>query len=146
MSQSSNLFVGQILQIQINLDFAWTKCGFHILLNLNVIQKVVVQCFAKVEKLFDINARPFENEIHIGTSCVDSASKFGNTQAAIIENSLYHLSDMKFVLRVHLALSFEWRHKKSVELISCLCSRVSTPHLSYKLFHAVAKRHLVTYS
>ena len=36
-------------------------------------------------------------------------------------------------------------HKKSVELISCLCSRVSTPHQSNKLFHAVAIRHFATF-
>ena len=35
----------------------------------------------------------------------------------------------------------DFLHKNSVELIPCLNIRVSTPHISNKLFHAVTIRH-----
>ena len=36
-----------------------------------------------------------------------------------------------------VAMSLGFMHKKSVEVISCLTLRVSTPHISNKSFHAV---------
>ena len=48
--------------------------------------------------------------------------------ALLLQHGLYPVPDM-YVLGL--------RHGKSVEFVSCLNLRVTTPHLSNKLFHAV---------
>lgn len=119
-----------LLHNQVDMDFAGGKFVFHASLYLNIVQEVVFQGIANVKKLVQVDWRTLEDEIHIGTCGVDTPCKFGNAHTVLVKDGFNHLPYVKFLLRVHPVLRLCTGTKKAWILISCLCSRVSTPYIS----------------
>ena len=68
------------------------------------VYEIVVESIAKVKKLLHINTRPFKDEIHIGTSRMNTSRQFSHTHPTLVEDGFDHLPDMEFLLCGHVAM------------------------------------------
>ena len=97
-------------------------------------EKVMVERIADFQQQIGVDETAAKQVMHVLTCTSYLLRQPPRTPSLSCEFFFDKVSDMWCFLRGHV---LEFWYRKSVESISCLNVRVSTPHLSNKLFHAV---------